>query len=200
MKNRYRSRTPVLILLMAVVALAQAMWPQVGRGQETAAQQDPWANYEIILKRNIFSRQRRPARQIEENSQARNVVVPNPESYFLLKGIVQEDNQFPAFIEDTQGGSVLRLRQGDRVARGAIKALSLDAIEYELESRTSTIRLGYDLEGGHGAVTAGQLQEWSQTPAPAGPQVKTGQEQAPSGDEAEILRRLMEQRKQQLGQ
>jgi len=157
-----------------------------------------WARYSIILQRNIFSRQRTPFRPKERNSEP-PVVVPNPETHFLLKGVVQEDNEFIAFVEDTQGGEVLRLRQGDRVARGAIKTLNLDAIEYELEGKTIVVKLGYDLEGGRGSVMARDLLEAlpASSPAAAGQQA---QPPVPSGDEAEILRRLMEQRKQQLGQ
>jgi hypothetical protein len=158
------------------------------------------ARYEVILSRNIFSRQRRPARRDEEIMNAAKVVPPNPESYFTLKGIVQEDNDFIAFIEDSQGGGVLRLRQGDRVARGTIKTLSLDAIEYQSENQTITVKLGYNLEGGRGAVSTGQMSEWPAATSGASPAGQTGQGQAPSGDEADILKRLMEQRQQQLGQ
>ena len=160
------------------------------------------AKYDIILDRNVFSRQRRPPRRAEDFREVVKPVVPNPESYFTLKGIVQENNDFIAFIEDSQGGGVLRLRQGDRVARGVIKALSLDAIEYQLEDRTISVKLGYNLEGGRGVVSTGQEQEWPMATSPtgAGPATQTPPGQTPSGDEAEILKRLMEQRKQQLGQ
>jgi hypothetical protein len=158
--------------------------------------------YDIILGRNIFSRQRRPARREEEIRNAMKTVAPNPESYFTLKGIVQENNDFIAFVEDSQGGGVLRLRQGDRVARGTIKTLSLDAIEYQSENQTTSVKLGCNLEGGRGAAPAAQAQEWPAATSTAGtpPVAQTKQGQAPAGDEAEILKRLMEQRKQQLGQ
>jgi len=162
-----------------------------------------WARYELILQRNIFSRQRTPYRPRDKNSEAQVVVVRNPETHFFLKGVVQEDNVFIAFIEDTDSGMVLRLRQGDRVARGVIKTLNLDALEYQLEDKTVSISLGCDLEGTRRAVTMSavdSLNAW-QTAAPAGQPVQTQQSTpAPSADEAEILKRLMEQRRQQLGQ
>jgi len=168
----------------------------------------PWARYSIILQRNIFSRQRSPFRPRERNNEPQ-VVVPNPETHFLLRGIAQEDNQFIAFIEDTQGGGVLRLRQGDRVARGTIKALNLDTLEYQLEDKTISIRLGCDLEGSRAATafTDDDLFGVSPTLAPvpaatpaAQPARTQQQAPAPPGNEAEILKRLMEQRRQQLGQ
>jgi hypothetical protein len=136
-------------------------------------------------------------------------VVPNPESHFVLKGIVQENNEFIAFIEDTQAGTVLRLRQDDRVARGAIKRLSLDEIEYQFEERTTAIKLGYDLEGRLGPVAASVAAPQPAVTAPAAqtppgaatpPAGQTPAAAPATGDEAEILKRLMEQRKQQLGQ
>jgi hypothetical protein len=165
---------------------------------------DAWAPYNIILQRNIFSRNRTPFRPRDRSSEA-PVVVPNPETHFLLNGVVQENNEFIAFIEDTQSGGVLRLRQGDRVARGAIKTLSLDALEYQLEDKTISIRLGCDLEGTRGFVAVSTASAPSASPAtttaPAGQPVQTQQPApAPSGDEAEIIKRLMEQRRQQLGQ
>jgi hypothetical protein len=161
-------------------------------------QDEQWAKYDIILARNMFSRQRVPSRPRDDTPPPPRVM-PNPESYLLLKGVVQENNQFIAFVEDKQSGSVLRLRQGDHVARGTIKSVNLDGLEYQLADKTTSVSLGFDLEGRHGAVTAGDLANFAPTDAsaqgvPAGPQA------APSADEAEILKRLMEQRKQQLGQ
>lgn len=169
----------------------------------------PWARYGIILQRNVFSRQRTPFRPKDKTGQPQVVATPNPETHFVLKGIVQEDNQFIAFIEDTQGGGVQRLRQGDRVARGAIKTLSLDALEYQLEDKTIRVQLGCDLEGTRSVVTPtvgellGALPVSAPASAPASAAPSAGQPAqtpAPAGNEAEILKRLMEQRRQQLGQ
>lgn len=123
--------------------------------------------------------------------------MPNPESYLLLRGIVQEDGTFIAFVEDTRSATILRLRQGHSVARGTIASLSLDSLEYELEGKKTTIRMGYDLEGGHGAVTAGELMEWSQTSAAVG--ATEAEPAAPTGEQADILKQLLERRKQELG-
>ena len=164
-----------------------------------AGQDEQWAKYDIVLKRNMFSRQRVPFRE-EPIKEERPKPMPNPESYFLLKGVVQENNQFIAFVEDKQTGSVLRLRQGDRVARGTIKSLTLDGIEYELADKTTLVSMGFDLEGRHGAVTAGDLAGYTPTAAVAAPGATTSPPAAPAADEAAILQRLMEQRKQQLGQ
>jgi hypothetical protein len=164
----------------------------------TPEKQSGWAKYDIILRRNIFSRNRqvfRP-RQFREE---RRVVVPNPESYFRLRGITQEDGTFVAFLEDTRTNVVLRLRAGDSVARGAIKSLSLDSLEYQLDERTVTVFMGQDLEGGQGAITASELAQWSETAASLSEAPPAGETPLqPTGDEADLLRQLMERRRQQL--
>ncbi len=200
MKNSHSKRTSLRALQATAMGLVLAGWPAVGGGQDATGPQDVWAKYEIILTRNIFSRNRTPAQRTELREEPKQVAMPNPESYYVLNGIVQEDNEFVAFVEDKRGGGVLRLRQGDSIARGLVKALSLDTLEYQMADQVTTVRLGCDLEGGYGAVTSADLIEWSQTPPATTQPAPSGPQPPPSGDEAEILRRLMEQRRQELGQ
>ena len=188
---------PIFAFCILIFALVS---PGLGQDTTAAGPQDTWTKYQIILQRNIFSRQRGPIRQSQLSERPRTVVTPNPESYFLLKGIVQEGDKFIAFLEDTRGSAVLKLREGDSVARGVVKNFTLDAIEYQLADRMISVPLGRDLEGGQGTITMNRLLELSATPSPAGEQKGASAEPAPSGDEAEILKKLMEQRKQQLGQ
>jgi len=203
MKTDY-NRLAVWTLAGIVPALVMVLWPAVGLSQDAKDPQDPqdpWAKYQVILNRNMFSRQRGALREPRGDAERREVAVPNPESYFRLKGIVQEDGTFIAFLEDTRSNSVLKLREGDTVARGTIKALTLDSIEYQLEDRIVTVRLGNDLEGGQGAVTMTELMEWSQTSStPAGTPPQAAPSESPTGAEADVLKQLMERRKQQLGQ
>ncbi len=192
------SCTPyVLAFFILLIALSL---PGFAQNTTPVEPQDAWAKYQVILQRNIFSRQRGPVRQTQLGERPSTVVTPNPESYFLLKGIVQEGDKFIAFLEDNRSNGVLRLREGDSVARGVVRNFSLDSIEYQLDGRTISVPLGRDLEGGQGAITINRLLELSATSAAAGGPKGTSTEPAPSGDEAEILKKLMEQRKQQLGQ
>jgi hypothetical protein len=219
MKTFCSKEIRIVSVMAAAIGVILVLWPATGRGQRTTrrttsqpavAYADPnatelgtqWADYGIILRRNIFSRQRTAPRPRVEPVERPPVPVPNPEAYFLLRGIVREGEAFLAFIEDTQSGEVLRLRPGDSVARGAVKALTLDELEYEMEDKTVTVRMGLDLEGGHGVATAVRTMDLPQLSTPAGPSatMPAGPTRTPSGDEAGILRRLMEQRRQQLGQ
>jgi len=188
---------------MAVLGLLAILGPAVGLGQETPVapqSKDPWADYEVILNRNMFSRQRGARQRERRDEERREVVMPNPESYFKLKGIVQEDGQFIAFLEDTRSNSVLKLRQGDAVARGTVKALTLDTIQYQRDDQVTTVQLGYDLEGGQGAVTMNELMEWSQTTSTPSTKPQETSSETPTGEAADILKQLMERRRQELGQ
>ncbi|NLH41650.1 MAG: hypothetical protein GX448_07405 [Planctomycetes bacterium] len=218
MKTKCSRHASVLSLAVVAAGLILILWPQTGqcqqrssrrRGSEAAQPADPnaaahpnsWASFDIILKRNIFSRQRRPARQETERVVEAPRVVPNPESYYLLKGVVQENDDFIAFIEDTQNGTVLRLRRGDPVARGTIKTLTLDGLEYLREDKTTVVQMGCDLEGGYGNLTNRQMYELAATPtSPAGGPSTAAPAAAPAGADSDIIKRLMEQRRQQLGQ
>ena len=91
------------------------------------------------------------------------------------------------------------VREGDSVARGIVKTFNLDTIEYHFEDRKFTVAMGYDLEGGRGAVTFNQMYELSQAYTPTS-QEASEESSTPSADEAEILKQLMERRRQQLGQ
>jgi hypothetical protein len=205
--------------MIAVLWITIIAWPQSGHGQERNAPdpnaakdnqppskvendkagQNSWAKYQIILERNIFSQQRGPVRQ-RQAAQARPVITRDRESYLILKGIIQQDNTFIAFVEDTQNNSILKLHEGDSIARGVVKNFTLDSIEYQLQDKTFSVAVGRDLEGGQGTLPMSTLLQLSASSRPARDPNAPAKETTPTGDEAEILKKLMEQRKQQLGQ
>ena len=170
-------------------------------GNEQPGPKTSWDVYKIIVERNMFSRQRR-SRTNRPRIQRQVPVAPpapDPESYVVLKGVVQEDGEFIAFLEDTQSGQILRVRQGDSVVRGRITSLTLDSIEYEFEDKTTIVTMGLNLQGGRDGTTFTGMYELSQTYSSASEE-DTGESSAPpTEDEAEILRQLMERRQQQVG-
>jgi len=166
---------------------------------QSANPRDSWGTYRIVVERNMFSRQRGPRITRTRRQVPVAPPAPDPESYVVLKGIVQEDGTFIAFLEDTQSGQIRRVRQGDSVVRGKITSLTLDSIEYEFENRTTTVTMGLNLQGGISGTTFTGMYELTQT-SPATSTGTTESSTEPSEDEAEMLRQLMERRQQQVGQ
>ena len=116
MKSRYESNLRSSIFdFRFYILLAALSVPSLGQNVTMAESKDARAKYEVILERNISSRQRGPIRSTQRGERPTAVVTPNPESYFLLKGGVLEGDEFVAFLEDTRGDGVLRLREGDSV-------------------------------------------------------------------------------------
>jgi len=184
-------------------ALIGALWlagldPAAGFAEESAEKPDPWALYKVVVERNMFSRQRGATQRRQRDAEREIVTIPDPESYYRLRGITQEDGTFIAFVEDTRLSETLKLRQGDAVARGTIESLDLDSIVYRLEDRTIPVAMGQDLLGGRGAVTMTELMEW--TPALPSTSGQAATPSAPAGNEADVLKQLLERRRQELGQ
>ncbi|HEY7116765.1 MAG TPA: hypothetical protein VH475_09275 [Tepidisphaeraceae bacterium] len=107
--------------------------------------------YAVITEHNIFLKNRRvpsapstgssrPMTEIERLRQT-------PEANFVLTGVVFEDEQFRAFLEDIKGGKVLRLSVGDPIASGKIVAIDIDAIAYESAGKQTWIGVGTTLTG-----------------------------------------------------
>jgi len=199
MKKHY-NRVALFMFFVALPGFIAVTWSDAGEGQEPTSQSDSWDTYKIIVERNMFSRQRSSRVDRTRRQQAPAPPAPNPESYVILKGIVQEDGVFLAFLEDTQSGQILRVRKGDKVARGVITDMTLDSIKYQFEDRTVTVAMGYDLEGGQGTMTFSQMYELSQAYSSAPEEAAAESSSPPSEDEAEILRQLMERRQKQIGQ
>jgi len=198
MKKDYE-KSRLLVLLVVVSLLIITVWTAGGLGDEPAPQ-DSWEAFKVIIDRNMFSRQRGRRTEQVQGDQMRTPPVMSPESYYVLKGIAQEDGEFIAFLEDTRRNQILRVRKGDSVARGVIKALTLDTIEYQFDEKTTIVAMGYDLEGGQGAITLTQIYELSQTYSTTPQQQGATQPATTSEEEAEILKQLMERRQQQVGQ
>ena len=124
--------------------------PEAATEPESQAQStDNWNAFELVTTRNIFSNTRRPG----------GIVAPppppppppaEPETYFILRGITDEDGALTAYFEDTRGGG-LWVHQGQDVCRGKIVSLSLDRAVYERSDvndvSPTTVALSHDLEG-----------------------------------------------------
>jgi hypothetical protein len=105
--------------------------------------------YANLLQRSLFA----PRGQKAAKGRGDDAPAERPEARFVLRGVSQQAGRFDAFVEDVGGGSrVLRLRPGDSIARGHIRRVSFDAIEYEAAGQSVRVGIGHDLTGAANSV------------------------------------------------
>jgi hypothetical protein len=203
MKRTVETESRVTIAGLVVICILAAIG--ISYAAETPADEagEFWSQYKIIVERNIFSRNRgaRTAdRSVSSEEARRPPPTPQPESYFVLKGIAKVNESFVAFFEDSRGGEVIRVRAQDTIARGSIVKLTLDSAAYQNDANTVDVKVGQTLEGelAGTAPTFENLLEWSATASAAESTEDANGTEKPS-DDAEVLRKLMERRRQELG-
>ena len=87
--------------------------------------------YGLLEDRNIFVRERASRRGGSRTSGPSTQSAPRPpEERFVLTGVVFEEDGPRAYVENDRA-ETLRLAPGDKVARGRVAAIVIDAIRYE---------------------------------------------------------------------
>ena len=124
--------------------------------------------YSILTQRNIFLKDRSrggrngsttaPTTSASSTQPARRP----PEETLLLRGIVVEDGEVRAYFEDIVNSKMLRVAEGESVARGRITHIGLDAVEYEPKAanggaaaKPTLVVVGTDLTGKISALDDG---------------------------------------------
>ena len=152
--------------------------------------------YAVLLQRSIFARGGAAARTGGPSTTQAVSTAPvlSPQQQVVLLGVLCPDEQFVAFAENRVTRQVLILHPGDEVAGGRVAAITLDSVAFVQGSKELVIRVGQNLAGetvapgvGAFAGTTSSGTTSSSTP-PASP------------EQAAILERLRQQRRQQVGQ
>jgi hypothetical protein len=110
--------------------------------------------YAFITEHNIFlrTRSRPPA------SRPVRVAPPRqPEQAYVLRGVVHENGEYHAYVENLDTRGMLRLRLGDVVARGRITEIAIDGIDYEQSGQRAWVEVGKSLSGGEIIATPPSL-------------------------------------------
>jgi hypothetical protein len=150
-------RTQVALVLTAVAALAAsaaAAAPAAPTGPATRPVSFK-EKYAPISDHNIFLKDRRLAQRDSGRfgpgggggGPGGERERPVPEASFILTGVVIEEGQLRAYVEDSSAGKVLRLSVGDAVARGHIGEIEIDAVAYAGPGQPVWISLGCDFRG-----------------------------------------------------
>jgi hypothetical protein len=113
--------------------------------------QKSFNDYKVLWEQNMFVKDRRkPYTATSRGSFTRDGYdrPPRaPETLFALRGVVLEEGQFRAYLEDMTSGKMLRLNVGDAVAKGHIAEIEIDAIAYESNGQVTWVNVGTDLRG-----------------------------------------------------
>jgi hypothetical protein len=206
MVKRLKKRSDLEMLLKSckfwlLLALAMLI-AQMALSDEEVSDKSAWDNYKIIVDRNIFSKNRRVYVERQRGEQKDRYVPPPPapESYFVLRGIVKEDDVFAAFLEDTRGYEVLKVKAGEEIARGFVKSLTIDSLDYEMDGNSVSIFIGNNLQGRASTnLDYDELLEFSEM-AGDSTSIPSSSGGSQSSDDNDLLKKLMERRKQELGE
>jgi len=140
----------LLVVAAAAAAYAADSAPSPGNAPPKVNYSD---RYGVLSERNIFLRERgKPATRPSYGSRngdgsSSQYIRPPLEASFVLTGIVLEDGQYRAYVEDTSTGRVSRLAVGDSIARGHVLEIEIDAIAYDLNGQGTWVTPGSDLRG-----------------------------------------------------
>ncbi|HMB96344.1 MAG TPA: hypothetical protein VKK61_09920, partial [Tepidisphaeraceae bacterium] len=100
--------------------------------------------YSVLAEHDIFLRDR----SHHVSRPTSRPAFATPEQAFVLTGIVFEDGEFHAYLEDLARSTSMILRVGDAVARGQIADIQMDAVEYQGPGGATWIEIGNNLSGG----------------------------------------------------
>lgn len=129
----------LLVAVLAASALTAASTPP-----EVTQQERSWAQYRILVDRNMFRSDRR---RIFTASSRPSAPAYDSDGGIVLTGIARHDGEFVAFFENTRTNATARARVGQTVGKGKVQRITLDEVEYGREGTVTRIGIGHSLTG-----------------------------------------------------
>ena len=126
--------------------------------------------YSVLTQRNIFlkDRSRGGSRNgttgpTTSSAASTQPARRSPEETLLLRGIVVEQGEVRAYFEDVVNSRMVRVGQGETIARGRVASIDLDSVEYEpahvgssAPAKRTFVLIGHDLTGKLSALDGGE--------------------------------------------
>jgi len=185
--KRTRTLFGALALIAAAVFGAPAKTPATRPAPERVS---TWDDYQIIVSRNMFSKDRARQRSSSYVPSSR----PSYSSYasrsseertgFILTGIGHADLQRVAFFEDASSGSTMRVWVGQALDKGYVTAITLDSVVYQRNGMVRRIEIGQNLSGVSASMPTADSTSSTPTTGPASTQPTSepsGATSAPAG-------------------
>jgi hypothetical protein len=74
------------------------------------------------------------------------VLIPE-QTYYTLRGISKQSDEYVSFFEDSRSMAVTKFRKGDFIAGGKITDIALDFLSYQNEGKAQKVEIGMNLQG-----------------------------------------------------
>jgi hypothetical protein len=150
-----KARLVRMIVLAIVSAFGLMQSPTMAAATPTTM---PVVNYRehygVLAEHDIFMRDR--TRHVRTPTSRSGFATP--EQAYVLTGIVFEDGEYHAYLEDLQRSQSMKVRIGDPVARGQISDIQMDALQYQGPGGSTWIGIGNNLSGGEvGSVSDARI-------------------------------------------
>jgi len=195
------------IAFISGFTLIMILFSGFAAGEENKVNRASWEDLRILSERNIFSRNRvKTVIPVNIEIQDEQRVEVKEENYLVLRGITQQANRFVAFIEDNRTMEVKKVLKDGMIGNGKIGDITLDHITYVLEGKPATVKVGMSLSGVAGGMDSGYPSGFG-TPGrqsfisiPSNSEEDTPQVKVTDESAKDILQRLKERRKKELGE
>ena len=99
-----------------------------------------------LEEHNIFLRDRRSYRPNRSGSTTRSSQ-RSAEELLVVTGIVLEDADYHAYVEDLDSHVVTKLSPGQKIAHGTVGDCDIDAVEYIHDGKSLWLEIGSDFTG-----------------------------------------------------
>ena len=166
---------------------------QLPAEQEKSSEDSGYDRYKIIYEQNMFSKYRRSAQDNRDS-----VSVPRKKSVvlslYVLKGVVVNGDQRIAFVEEQVSGQSMKIRVGDELLAGRITEIQFDGVLFAEQDRARRVAIG-DLFGKTETITMESVLDAQETKPPA----ETLKNNLPADTEGDLLKKMMERRKSEVG-
>jgi len=176
-------------------------------GAATFAAEDPptkkytYDNYKVVYERNMFSKDRRPPREVQPRTTTRRVRTTTVLSIYVLRGVSAEAGRAHkfAFVEEQISGESSMAWIGTKILDGRIKDIRLDYVVFEEDGETRIVRIGEEFGKASSTVTEDVAESADGNEADDDASEEEKAEESTPSDESDILKRLLERRKRELG-
>ena len=160
-----------------------------------------WNDYTGLIRNNMFLKNRASA-IISDTPPGVVAQVTTPAQSTVLIGVVRQDGEYIAFLEDFRTNTTTKARVGDAVCGGRLAGITMEAVEFEHDGVKTRVEVGKNLEGtDKSSVAAAAAAATPSAPGEAGAPAATpaAAPAAPPLPPEIILERLKQKRLKELG-